>query len=125
MTQTNRGYEDLKVWHKAIELAENIYCITRAFPKEEIYGIVSQMRRSSVSIASNIAEGCARNGVKEFAQFVAIALGSTAELKTQLIIAGRIGLVETEKLRKTLEEASIIEKMLVNLRKNIANTKTT
>jgi four helix bundle protein len=119
MAKANRGYEDLQVWQKAIDLAHNIYVATKAFPKEELYGLTSQMRRSSVSIASNIAEGYARNSAKEFAQFLAIACGSTAELKTQLIISGRIALTAEPMLDKLLSEATAIERMLSSLAKSI------
>ena len=81
-----RTHKDLDVWNKSIELAEKIYKVTSSFPKEEQYGIVSQIRRSVVSISSNIAEGAARNSKKEFIQFLYIALGSLSELETQLIL---------------------------------------
>lgn len=83
----SKGYEDLRVWHDAIHLARMVYRITRNFPKSEAYGLASQMQRCAVSVASNIAEGASRQSSKEFKQFVAIALGSLAELHTQSIIA--------------------------------------
>ena len=82
--EISKGYRDLIAWQKGMELAEMVYKITNGFPKEEIYGLTSQMRRSAVSIPSNIAEGQLRTSQKEFAQFVSIALGSCAELSTQL-----------------------------------------
>ncbi len=124
MTKFNRGYEDLQVWQKAIDLAANIYQLTKRFPKEETYGMTSQMRRCSVSIASNIAEGSARNGSKEFSQFLGIASGSVAELKTQLIIAGRIGLLTDEIAEPLLLEATSIERMLAALNKSITKPAT-
>ena len=78
-------YRDLNVWKKAIKLVKAIYKLTQTFPKEEIYGLTSQMRRSAVSIPSNIAEGQARRGNKEFSQFLYVSKGSAAELETQLI----------------------------------------
>ena len=86
-----KTHKDLGVWKKAVELAENVYWMTARFPKEEVYGLSMQTRRSAVSIPSNIAEGAARNSKKEFIQFLHVALGSAAELETQLILATRIG----------------------------------
>jgi four helix bundle protein len=78
----SQDFHDLLVWRKAIELSVCIYKLTGSFPKEEIYGLVSQMRRASVSIASNVAEGCGRLNPAEFRQFLAVAQGSIFELKT-------------------------------------------
>jgi len=90
----NKSYEDLVVWQKSIDLAENVYSITKKFPNGELYGLTSQLQRSAISIASNIAEGCVRNSAKDFLRFISIAIGSAAELKTQFIIANRIGYVD-------------------------------
>ena len=86
-----KSYRDLKVWDKAVELAVQVYSFTSHFPKQEVYGLSSQMRRASVSIASNIAEGSARGTRKDFRHFVKLAKGSNAELQTQLLIARRLG----------------------------------
>jgi len=83
----------LEVWRKAIELAKQLYVLTETFPKKEIFGLTSQLTRNGVSVASNIAEGQARNSKKEFIYFLNISLGSLAEIETQLIIAGGIGYV--------------------------------
>jgi len=80
-----KTHRDLDVWKNRIELVKKIYILTKDFPKEEIYTLTSQIRRSAISIPSNIAEGAARNSKKEFIQFLYIALGSAAELETQLI----------------------------------------
>jgi four helix bundle protein len=85
-----RTHKDLDVWKKAMDLAFDLYGITKNFLKEEMYGITSQIRRSVVSIASNIAEGAARGSKKEFIQFLYISLGSLAELETQLLLAKRL-----------------------------------
>ena len=82
-----RKHHELKAWQEAMELVKEIYRLTREFPKEEIYGLVSQMRRAAVSIPSNISEGAARGGDKEFIQFLIIARGSLSELETQLLIS--------------------------------------
>ncbi|PIR39201.1 MAG: four helix bundle protein [Alphaproteobacteria bacterium CG11_big_fil_rev_8_21_14_0_20_39_49] len=118
----NKGYEDLLVWQKSINLAEKVYFITNSFPSDEIYGLTSQVRRSAVSIASNIAEGCSRNSKKDFLRFVFIALGSVAELKTQFIIAKRVGYLEEKYFVRLSEYFVEIEKMLHGLRKSLLAT---
>jgi four helix bundle protein len=85
-----KTYKDMIVWQKAIELVIEVYALTKKFPQEEIFGLTSQMRRASVSIPSNIAEGFTRRTRKEYAQFSRIAFGSGAELETQVIIAKRL-----------------------------------
>ncbi|MBU4583309.1 MAG: four helix bundle protein [Proteobacteria bacterium] len=86
-----RKHHELKAWQEAMELVKEIYRVTRDFPKEEIYGLVSQMRRAAVSIPSNISEGAARGGDREFIQFLIIARGSLSELETQLLISKDLG----------------------------------
>ena len=99
---TTKTHKDLDVWKKAMELAKEIYLLTSNFPKEEIYGLSSQMRRASVSIPSNIAEGAARNSDKEFARFLYISLGSLSELDTQIILSKDLGFInEIDKIRFT------------------------
>lgn len=109
-------YRNLKVWQKAVALATEVYRATGSFPKEEAYGLTSQIRRSVVSIASNIAEGAGRSHEKEFAQFLSIAYGSAYELETQLIIAKNLNYLpcsDYKVLEKILEE---IQKMLYSLK---------
>ena len=86
-----RTHKDLTVWSRSIELVKKVYDETASFPKEESYGLTNQIRRCSVSIPSNIAEGAARQGKKEFIQFLYVSLGSLGELETQLIIAQKLG----------------------------------
>jgi four helix bundle protein len=86
-----RGHHKLEAWKTARELVRNVYLLTRTFPREEMFGLVAQMRRAAVSIPSNIAEGAARAGDREFAQFLNIARGSLSELETQLFIAADLG----------------------------------
>jgi four helix bundle protein len=86
-----RGHHKLEAWKTAGELVRNVYVLTRTFPREEMFGLVAQMRRAAVSIPSNIAEGAARAGDREFAQFLNIARGSLSELETQLFIAADLG----------------------------------
>lgn len=85
--ETIQNYKELIVWQKSFGLSKKIYLLTEKFPKQEMFGIVSQMRRSAISIPSNIAEGRCRGSRKDFAQFLRIALGSASELETQLMIA--------------------------------------
>ena len=86
-------FKELKVWQKAIELVKNTYLKSQNFPKEEIYGLTSQLRRCAVSIPSNIAEGCGRNTDKDFNNFLWISLGSAFEFETQLIICKNLSFI--------------------------------
>lgn len=112
------GYKDLIVWQKAIKLVLLIYDLTKAFPQNEIYGITSQMRRSSVSIPSNIAEGSKRRTKKDFEHFLSIALGSAAELETQLIISENLNLGDLSKINETKILLDEILRMLYALLKS-------
>ncbi|MEI7668732.1 MAG: four helix bundle protein [Pseudomonadota bacterium] len=115
-----KSYKDLNVWQKAINLADEIYNATEKFPKNEIYGLACQMQRSAVSIASNIAEGSARNGTKEFIQFIAIAKGSLAELETQMIIAYRRNYMSKDIYDNLEIICTEIGKMLTRLNQSLA-----
>jgi len=112
------GFEDLEVWQYSIALSKQIYQITGKFPREEIYGLTNQMRRCSVSIASNLAEGSVR-GSKYFSRFVTMSLGSSAELKTQLIIAKEIGFLKETEYKNLLEDANRIGRMLKGLKSSL------
>jgi len=107
-----RTHKDLDIWNKAMDLAFNLYNMTKDFPKEEAYGLTSQIRRSAVSIASNIAEGAARNSRKEFIQFLYISLGSVSELETQLLLANRLNYLKAETI---LSEIDKIRQMTLGL----------
>jgi four helix bundle protein len=98
-----RKHHDLRVWQEAIDVVEAIYDLTKRFPKTEIYGLISQMRRSAVSVPSNIAEGASRLSDREFIQFLGVARGSLSELETQITIAERLGYV----VDPVLQERSI------------------
>lgn len=91
-----KSYKELRIWQKGIEIVKDIYVLTKTFPKEELYGLVSQMRRSAISVPSNIAEGFKRYHSKEYSQFLHISLGSIAELETQLTIAMELGFLKNE-----------------------------
>ncbi len=105
-------HKDLKVWKKSMDLVESIYVATKLFPKDELYGLTSQMRRAAVSIPSNIAEGAARKSKKEFLQFLYVALGSISELETQCIISKRLKYIDQTDTMEKIEE---ICKMLTSL----------
>jgi four helix bundle protein len=107
-----QDYRNLIVWKKAIELTVCIYKLTRAFPKEELYGLSSQMRRASVSVASNIAEGRGRLNPTEFRQFLGVAQGSTYELQTQLVVAKSLGLGLPEAAEEAEALSNEVSKML-------------
>lgn len=113
------NYKELKVWQKAVDLAINIYETTCSFPSEEKYGITSQIRRSSVSIPSNIAEGSGRNTHKDFNNFLSISYGSTCELETQLIIANKAGYLEQNKLEQLTNQIIEIQKMNYALKRSL------
>jgi len=114
-----KSYRDLNIWKRSIGVVEDIYKITKNFPKEEIYGLISQLRRSAVSIPSNIAEGFARFSNKEYKQFLFISLGSCAELSTQTTIAVRMGYLESKKADQLLNEIDEISKMTMSLIKKL------
>ena len=114
-----KSHKDLDVWRLAIDLASDVYEVTKTFPKDERYGMTVQMRRSAISIASNIAEGAARQGDKEFVQFLHIALGSVSELDTQLEIAMRVNLTSVEALKGLQDMAIRINQMLPGLAQSV------
>jgi four helix bundle protein len=114
-----KNYKDLDIWKRSIGVVENIYKISKNFPKEEMYGLTSQLRRSAVSIPSNIAEGFARFSNKEYKHFLFISLGSCAELSTQIIIALRLEYFENKEADKLLNEIDEISKMTMSLIKKL------
>ena len=109
-----QDFHNLAVWERSVELTVCVYQITRSFPREGMYGLTSQMRRASVSIASNIAEGRGRLNVPEFRQFLALAQGSLFELRTQLEVARRLGLARPEHLHKAQMLCEEVSKMLTS-----------
>jgi len=98
------SFRDLKIWQKGLDITKEIYALTNKFPKEEIFGLVSQMRRAAVSIPSNIAEGRGGGSRKDFAQFLHIAVGSMSELETQLLIAYDLFKFEVDKIIEIIHE---------------------
>ena len=96
-------HKNLEVWKESIDLVEDIYKLTATLPKEEVYGLVPQMRRAAVSVSSNIAEGAARSSTKEYVKFLYIALGSNSELETQILISERIYQIDTAYIISRIE----------------------
>lgn len=115
-----QSHRDLIVWQRAIDLSVAVYELTRQFPREEIYGLVSQLRRAAVSIASNIAEGYGRTSTGEYLQFLGIARGSNLELQTQLVIARRLSLGSAEPIDQAEALSAEVAKMLVSLMSHVA-----
>jgi four helix bundle protein len=110
-------YKDLKVWQSAMDLVETIYRVTKTFPKDETYGLTSQMRRASVSVASNIAEGKGRCSDKELMQFLSFARGSLFEVETQIIIASRLNYLDREKADEIESQTAEVGRILNGLMK--------
>lgn len=108
-----KSHKDLKVWQESMSLVEDVYKKTTLFPKEELYGLTSQIKRSVISIPSNIAEGAGRKSPKEFKRFLYIALGSASELDTQIEIAIRLGFIEYDK--NIFDKIYFVKHMLVKL----------
>jgi four helix bundle protein len=110
-----QSFRNLKVWAKAHVMTLDVYRSTRAFPKEELYGLTSQMRRSSASIGANIAEGCCRSGDKDFGGFIQIAAGSAGELEYHILLARDLGLLNAVDYQRLSEETIEVKKMLSSL----------
>lgn len=107
-----KSYKELFVWQKSIKLVKEIFLLTKRFPQSELYGIIAQMRRSAISIPSNIAEGYGRRSTKSYTQFYAIAYGSALELETQLIIAKELGMADEKFFTNSEELLLEVSKML-------------
>jgi four helix bundle protein len=103
--------EDLKIWKKSIELTKSVYLLVSGLPSDEKYGLNSQIKRSSISIPSNIAEGAGRNSNKEFKYFLSVANGSAYELQTQLILSVELNLITKEKVNPVIDVCIEIQKM--------------
>lgn len=111
---------ELKVWHKAIDMCEKVYKITEDFPAEEKYGLTSQLRRSAVSTASNIAEGAGRFSNGEFRHFLGMANGSSYEALTQIVIADRLKYINTTSKDELISEIDQIQKMIYGLQAKLS-----
>jgi four helix bundle protein len=115
MTNKIKNHKELRIWQEGIAIVKIIYGLTKRFPIEERYGLVSQMTRAAVSIPSNIAEGFIRYRFKEFSQFLRIALGSAAELDTQLIIAKELGFIKEPELQEINRRIDYFSRMVSRL----------
>jgi four helix bundle protein len=116
------SYRDLRVWHSAVDLSVEAYAATRSFPKEETYGLTSQIRRSATSVAANIAEGYGRNETGSYVQFLRIARGSLKEFETHIHIARRLQLLTDEREQTLFLSAKSIGKMLNSLIRKIGDS---
>ncbi|MAS15307.1 MAG: four helix bundle protein [Nitratireductor sp.] len=116
-------YRDLNVWKDSMELAADIYAMTRAFPREEMFGMTSQMRRSASSVPANIAEGFGRAQRKVFVQYLRMAQGSLKELETHTILAARVGLLADHQLRSLEPRYEKLGKMLVSFVRSLQRAK--
>lgn len=123
MSQPAQSHRDLKVWQIALDLTESLYRLSSDWPKHEQYGLVSQIRRASVSIAANIAEGAGRRTTGEFIQFVGIARGSLAEVETLLIIARRLGYIEDAVCKALLQDIFELGRMTTGLIQSLETKK--
>lgn len=120
---TLKSYKDLKVWQKSMDLAVDVYQITKKFPKEELYGPTSQIPRAAFSIPANIAEGYARRSLKEYIQFLRFSYSSGAELETHLLIVKRVKLLSSNNFENLNNKLSEIMKMLNVLIAKLSNSK--
>ncbi|MBI5075998.1 MAG: four helix bundle protein [Nitrospirae bacterium] len=109
-----QNFRELQVWKKSHALTVAIYEATLSFPKEEIYGLTSQIRRASVSVAANIAEGCCRSGKPDFARFLHIAAGSASEVEYLLLLSHEIKLLKTSSYERLSEEVVDVKRMLTS-----------
>ena len=110
-----KDFRDLQVWHKAHQLTLTVYRLTATFPREERYGLTTQLRRSSSSIAANLAEGCGRNGDAELARFCSIAMGSASELEYHLLLAKDLNLVTAADHTALTDQTTEVKRMLTRL----------
>jgi S23 ribosomal protein. len=115
-------FEELKIWQKAMNITEMCYLVSENFPKEKKFGITSQLRRSAISIPSNISEGAGRNTNGEFKQFLRIANGSSYELLTQLYLSKRLNLINEKHVRPIINEVIEVTKMNYSLQKSLTKS---
>lgn len=115
-----RNYRELETWQQAMDLTEAVYAATKTYPKDEMYGLTSQTRRSAVSVPSNIAEGQGRGSTRDFVRFLAVARGSLCELETQLMLGSRLGYVEETAVEALLKRAGTVGRLLNGLIRSVA-----
>ena len=113
------NFQNLSIWKEAVDVAQNIYAITKKFPKEEVYALSSQMQRAAVSIPSNIAEGAGRSTNKDFANFLGIAIGSCFELHTQILLSERLHYITAEQRESLVSQLNQLQPQIVNFKKKL------
>jgi len=118
-----RGFRELRVWQGGMELVECVYRVTQSFPRQEVYGLTSQLRRAAVSIPANIAEGQSRQHIKEYLNFLSMAQGSVGELETELEIAGRLKYLAAEELEPLMAKLGSLGRQIRALRVALEKTK--
>jgi len=116
---SKHNFKELKIWQRGVDLAVDVYLKTKDFPENEKFGLTSQVRRSSVSIPSNIAEGAGRTSDKAFARFLDHSIGSSNELFTQIVISERVGLLQKENSDQLLQEVEEVTRMAVSLKSKL------
>lgn len=116
-----RPHEKLEVWQRAIEFVVSVYKMTDSFPRDERFGLISQIRRAAVSVPANIAEGAARHSAKEFRYFLSNAQGSVSELATELLIARKLGYVNKETFDSRNDELTSIGRMILGLARSVGH----
>lgn len=114
-----KDFRQLKVWQKAHDLTLAVYKISAVFPRDELYGLTSQLRRSSSSVSANLAEGCGRNGDAEFARFCSIAMGSASELEYHLLLARDLQLIKATDFEAISQQATEVKRMLAALLRKV------
>lgn len=114
------NYQNLKIWEKSMELVEKTYLLMKRLPDDEKFGLISQIKRCSISVPSNIAEGAGRNSNKEFKYFLSVANGSTTELETQVQLTVRLSFVENKEVKEILNLCAEIKKMNYALQKSLS-----
>jgi four helix bundle protein len=118
-----QSYQDLQVWQNGMDVAEQAYQLTQSFPKEELFGLTSQIRRAATSIPANIAEGWGRQTTGEFRQFLHNAQGSLRELETHLLLALRLNLATKDQIQPLLEMCQVLGRQLINLQRSLSARK--
>ena len=119
-----KSYRDLIVWQKSVQLAKSVYEVTGKFPRQEQFGLVTQLRRAAVSVPSNIAEGQARRKTGEFIRFISYSEGSIAEIDTQLVLSINLGYCGASEVRDLFQSIAELRRMLSGLRQKLSNPKT-
>ena len=118
----SHNFRNLKVWQQAMDLVTDVYKHSASFPKEEMFGLTAQIRRSAVSVPSNIAEGSAKSSEKDFARFLEISMGSSFEVETQLIIANRLNMLSSQDFELLLAKLQEIQRMITGLSKSLTSS---